>query len=50
MKTELIPFTKELLLDAGVLLALRHQHTRRVLPELLLRFEDAAVASKADAV
>src|SRR5688572_22436748 len=47
MKTELIPFTKELLSDASKLLAGRHQHNRLLLPELPARFEDAAVASKA---
>jgi ribosomal protein S18 acetylase RimI-like enzyme len=47
MKTELIPFTKELLPDAGKLLAQRHQHNRLALPELPARFEDANVAAKA---
>jgi len=45
MKTELIPFTKELLPDAGKLLAERHQHNRLVLPELPARFEEAPVAT-----
>jgi ribosomal protein S18 acetylase RimI-like enzyme len=47
MKTELIPLITELLPDAGKLLAQRHQHNRRVLPELPVRFEDADVATKA---
>lgn len=47
MKTEISPFTKELLSDAGRLLAQRHKHNRRVLPELPVRFEDPQVATKA---
>ena len=47
MKTELIPFTQDLLPDAGKLLAQRHKHNRRLLPELPARFENPAVASKA---
>src|SRR5688572_24711552 len=47
MKTELIPFTKDLLPEAGRLLSERHGHNRRVLPELPTRFEDASIASKA---
>src|SRR5688500_20215113 len=47
MKTELIPFTKELLSDASKLLAGRHQHNRLLLPELPARFEEAPVATKA---
>lgn len=44
MKTELIPFTKELLPGAGKLLAEPRQQNCRVLPELPARLEDAAVA------
>jgi GNAT superfamily N-acetyltransferase len=47
MKTEMIPFTKELLPEAGKLLAQRHTHNRRALPELPARFEDSAVAAEA---
>jgi hypothetical protein len=47
MKTELIPFSKELLPDAARLLALRHMHNRTSLPGLPARFEDASVARKA---
>jgi GNAT superfamily N-acetyltransferase len=47
MKTELIPFTKELLPDASKLLSARHGHNRRVLPQLPMRFENASIASNA---
>ena len=47
MKTELIPFTKELLPNAGNLLAQRHKRNRAMFPELPTRFEDASVARKA---
>ena len=47
MKTELIPFTNELLPDAGYLLAQRHKRNRAMFPELPARFEDASVARKA---
>jgi len=47
MKTELIPFTKQLLPEAGKLLGERHQHNRLLLPELPARFEEAPVATKA---
>ncbi len=47
MKTELIPFTKELLPEARKLLAQRHQRNRDILPELPVRFENADIATKA---
>src|SRR5919106_50707 len=47
MKSELIPFTIELLPEAGKLLAERHRHNRLVLPELPARFEDANDTMKA---
>jgi hypothetical protein len=47
MKTELIPFTRELLPDAGRLLAQRHHHNRLALPELPARFEEVEVTTKA---
>jgi len=47
MKTELIPFTKELLPEAGKLLAQCHKRNRAMFPELPTRFEDASVARKA---
>ena len=47
MKPELIPFTKELLADAGKLLAQRHKRNHTLLPELPTRLEDASVARKA---
>ena len=47
MKTQLIPFTKELIHSASVLLAGRHKRNRIALPELPARFEDVAVSTKA---
>jgi len=47
MKTEYIPFTKEMIPDAGKLLAERHTHHRKSLPLLPARFEDPQVATKA---
>jgi hypothetical protein len=47
VKTELIPFTKELIPEATKLLAQRHKRNRALLPELPGRFEDATVATKA---
>ena len=47
MKTELIPFTKELHPDAGKLLAQRHKRNHALLAELPPRFEDSDVATKA---
>jgi GNAT superfamily N-acetyltransferase len=47
MKTELIPFSKELIPEASVLLAKRHQRDRRVFPCLPARFEQSDVAAKA---
>ena len=47
MKTELIPFTKELISNAGNLLSLRHKRNRTSFPLLPRRFEDAQIATKA---
>jgi GNAT superfamily N-acetyltransferase len=47
MKTELIPFSKELIPEARVLLAKRHQHNRQVFPYLPPKFEKPDVAAKA---
>src|SRR6266545_6045831 len=47
MKTELIPFTKELISDAGNLLSVRHKRNRASFPLLPRRFEDAQIATKA---
>lgn len=47
MKTELIPFTKELLPNAGELLAYCHKLNRTMLPELPARFEDIKVSARA---
>ena len=47
MKIELLPFTDEIIPDAGRLLADRHKCNREILPLLPVRFEDPAVASKA---
>src|SRR5512136_3391212 len=41
------PFTEDMLLEAGKLLALRCQRDRLILPELPVRFEDPAVAAAA---
>jgi len=47
MKTELIPFAKELLPKAGELLSQRHKYNRASFPELPARFEETSVATKA---
>jgi len=47
MKTEYIPFTNELISDAGRLLAVRHIHNRKSLPLLPARFEDPQIATQA---
>ncbi len=47
MKTELIPFKKEMISDAGMLLAQRHKRNRGFLPFLPMRFENKDVATKA---
>lgn len=47
MKTNLVPFTKEMIPEAGKLLAKRHQRDRKVLPILPDRFESIEVAEKA---
>ena len=47
MKTELLPFTSEMIPDAGSLLAGRHARNRKRLPLLPARFEDPQIAAKA---
>jgi hypothetical protein len=47
MKTELLPFTAEMIPDAGRLLAERHRCNRESIPLLPTRFEEAEVATKA---
>lgn len=47
MKTEFLPFTDNMIPEAGKLLAARHNRNRKVLPLLPVRFEDPAVATKA---
>lgn len=47
MKTEILPFTNEMIPDAGQLLASRHRCNREALPLLPARFEDPTVATKA---
>ncbi len=47
MKTEIKPFTAEMIPQAGELLSARHKRNRANLPLLPERFEDAAVAIKA---
>src|SRR5215208_1904898 len=47
MKIELLPFTHEMIPEAGRLLAQRHRCNRERLPWLPMRFEDARVAGKA---
>jgi ribosomal protein S18 acetylase RimI-like enzyme len=46
MKTEFLPFTKEMLPDAGKLLAQRHACNREWLPPLPERFEQVDVATR----
>src|SRR6266508_6191983 len=47
MKTEYLPFTEEIIPDAGTLLATRHACDRKNLPLLPARFEDPQIAAKA---
>jgi predicted GNAT family acetyltransferase len=47
MKTEYLPFSGEMIYEAGELLAKRHSRNRRILPLLPARFEDPEVAAKA---
>lgn len=47
MKTEFLPFTDDMIPEAGKLLAARHARNRNVLPLLPVRFEDPAIATKA---
>jgi GNAT superfamily N-acetyltransferase len=47
MKTEYVPFTEEMISEAGGLLAQRHKRNRASLPLLPQRFEDSQVAAKA---
>ena len=47
MKTEILPFTNEMIPDAGNLLARRHACAREKLPLLPARFEEAQAAIKA---
>ena len=47
MKNEYLPFTDEMILEAGRLLAERHKRNRVSLPFLPEKFEDPQIASKA---
>ena len=47
MKTEYLPFSGDMVFDAGELLAKRHRLNRRMQPFLPERFEDPEVAAKA---
>ncbi|MBT6814710.1 MAG: GNAT family N-acetyltransferase [Anaerolineae bacterium] len=47
MKTKLIPFTKDMISEAGALLARRHQRNRKTLPFLTGRFEKKEISEKA---
>ena len=47
MKTEYLPFTEEMIPEAGRLLAQRHASNRTNLPLLPVRFEDPQIAAKA---
>jgi len=47
MKTEYVPFSKEMLPEAGRLLAERHKRNRKDLPLLPTRFEGVNIATKA---
>ena len=47
MKIEYVPFTENMIPDAGRLLADRHTRNRKSLPLLPVRFEDPQVATKA---
>jgi ribosomal protein S18 acetylase RimI-like enzyme len=46
MKTEILPFTSEMIPDAAKLLSQRHLRNRRQFPLLPARFEDPQVASR----
>lgn len=47
MKAEYLPFTEEMIPDAGTLLAKRHACNRQKLPLLPARFEDPQIAAQA---
>jgi len=47
MKTEILPFTQDMLPEASALLAKRHQHNRQINPLLPIRFEMQKVAEEA---
>src|SRR5690349_5705059 len=47
MKTELLPFTNEMIPEAGKLLARRHACNREQLPLLPERFEETGIATRA---
>jgi GNAT superfamily N-acetyltransferase len=47
MKIEIVPFTPELLPQAGELLAARHRETRRTFPQLPARYEETGPAARA---
>lgn len=47
MKTKFLPFTNEMIPEAGQLLAERHKYNREILSLLPARFEDVKIASKA---
>jgi GNAT superfamily N-acetyltransferase len=47
MKTEILPFTQDMLPEASVLLAKRHQRNRQINPLLPIRFEMQKVAEEA---
>lgn len=47
MKTEYVPFTTDMIPEAGRLLAERHKRNRRSLPYLPERFEDQQVSTRA---
>ena len=47
MKTELIPFKKDMIPEAGILLAKRHHRDRERYPFIPDRFENLAIAQKA---
>jgi hypothetical protein len=48
MKSEFLPFTNEMIPDAGRLLAQRHACNRERLPMLPERFDRVEIATKAD--
>src|ERR1041384_5311698 len=47
MKTNILPFTSDMIPEAGRLLADRHARNRTQLPLLPTRFEDPQIAAKA---